>query len=156
MCGATCSAAGAPPKLKCQRSPSGASWPWCRPCSNPTSTVPALPTLSRPNKWPRRGERPRVAWNEDKNLFLDKEDHIWIPPSVTDLQQRVCIIALQGAAGNRRIEATTKVVRDVFAWSTLENDVNTFAPACIHFLSADGSVVPRQLGSALHTEKPKS
>ncbi|ETV74095.1 hypothetical protein H257_11397 [Aphanomyces astaci] len=63
------------------------------------------------------GETPPtgVAWNEDKNLFLDKEDRIWIPPSATDLQQRVCIIAHQGAAGHRRIEATTKAVRDGFA-----------------------------------------
>ncbi|ETV64041.1 hypothetical protein H257_19017 [Aphanomyces astaci] len=38
----------------------------------------------------KRGETPPtgVAWNEDKNLFLDKEDRIWIPPSATDLQQR--------------------------------------------------------------------
>ncbi|RHY81976.1 hypothetical protein DYB31_009085, partial [Aphanomyces astaci] len=43
----------------------------------------------------KRGETPPtgVAWNEDKNLFLDKEDGIWIPPSAMYLQQRVCIIA---------------------------------------------------------------
>ncbi|KAF0757346.1 hypothetical protein AaE_004292, partial [Aphanomyces astaci] len=61
----------------------------------------------------------------------------------------------QGAAGHRRIEATTKAVRDVFAWSTLEDDVKTFVQACIHCLSVDGSVVPRPLGSALHAEKPQ-
>ncbi|RHY04367.1 hypothetical protein DYB28_002646 [Aphanomyces astaci] len=61
----------------------------------------------------------------------------------------------QGAAGYRRIEATTEAVRDVFAWSTLEADVKTFVQACIHCLSVDGSVVPRPLGSALHAEKPQ-
>ncbi|KAF0750247.1 hypothetical protein AaE_006783, partial [Aphanomyces astaci] len=105
----------------------------------------------------KRGETPPtgVAWNEGKNLFLDKKDRIWIPPSATDLQQRVCIIAHQGAAGHRRIEATTKAVRDVFGWSTLEDDVKTFVQACIRCLSVDGSVVPRPLGSALHAEKPQ-
>ncbi|RHZ29993.1 hypothetical protein DYB37_011664 [Aphanomyces astaci] len=69
--------------------------------------------------------------------------------------QWVCIIAHQGAAGHRQIEATTKAVRDVFASTTLEADVKTFVQACIHCLSVDGSVVPRPLGSALHAEKPQ-
>ncbi|ETV66265.1 hypothetical protein H257_17234 [Aphanomyces astaci] len=76
----------------------------------------------------KRGE------NEFKNLFLDKENRISIPPSATDLQQRVCIIAHQGTAGHRRIEATTK-------------------PSAI--LSVDSSVVSHPLGSALHAEKPQ-
>ncbi|RHY58571.1 hypothetical protein DYB38_014314, partial [Aphanomyces astaci] len=71
-----------------------------------------------------------VAWNEDKNMFLDKEDRIWIPPSATDLQS-----------------------------GTLEADVKTKPTstnsACIHCLSVYDSVVPRPLGSALHAEKPQ-
>ncbi|ETV66651.1 hypothetical protein H257_16955 [Aphanomyces astaci] len=98
----------------------------------------------------KRGETPPAgeACNENKNLFLNKEDRIWIPQSATDLQQRVCIIAHQGAVGHRRIEATTKAVRDGFAWSTLKVDVKTFVQTCC--LGVDDSVVPCPLGSALH------
>ncbi|KAH9150223.1 hypothetical protein AeRB84_006900, partial [Aphanomyces euteiches] len=98
---------------------------------------------------------PDVTWNEDKNPHLDKEDRIWIPPTATDLQQRICIIGHQGAAGHRRIEATTKAVSDVFTWATLDADVKAFVQACIHCLSVDGAIVPRPLGSALHAEKPQ-
>ncbi|KAH9108009.1 hypothetical protein AeMF1_016707, partial [Aphanomyces euteiches] len=98
---------------------------------------------------------PDVTWNEDKNLHLDKEDRIWIPPTATDLQQRICIIGHQGAAGHRRIEATTKAVSDVFTWATLDADVKAFVQACIHCLSVDGAIVPRPLGSALHADKPQ-
>ncbi|KAF0730914.1 hypothetical protein Ae201684_011796 [Aphanomyces euteiches] len=98
---------------------------------------------------------PDVTWNEDKNLHLDKEGRIWIPPTATDLQQRICIIGHQGAAGHRRIEATTKAVSDVFTWATLDADVKAFVQTCIHCLSVDGAIVPRPLGSALHAEKPQ-
>ncbi|KAF0731194.1 hypothetical protein Ae201684_011457 [Aphanomyces euteiches] len=98
---------------------------------------------------------PDVTWNEDKNLHLDKEDRIWIPPTATDLQQRICIIVHQGTAGHRRIEATTKAVSDIFTWATLDADVKAFVQACIHCLSVDGAIVPRPLGSALHAEKPQ-
>ena len=87
-----------------------------------------------------------VTWNEDKDVYLNKEDRLWIPPTATDLQQRICIIGHQGAAGHRRIDATTKAVRDIFTWPTLDTDVKSFVQACIHCLSVDGAVVPRPLG----------
>ena len=79
---------------------------------------------------------------------------IWVPDQAVDLQQRLCVIAHQGAAGHRRIAATTKSVADKFVWATLAQDVATFARACLHCLHVDGEMVPRPLGSALHAEKP--
>ena len=71
-----------------------------------------------------------------------------------DLQQRLCVIAHQGASGHRRIAATTKAVADKFMWKTLVTDVEAFVRACLHCMCVDGEMVPRPLGSALHAEKP--
>ncbi|KAH9086321.1 hypothetical protein LEN26_020213, partial [Aphanomyces euteiches] len=70
------------------------------------------------------------------------------------LQQRLCVIAHQGAAGHRRVAATVKSVSDKFWWATLAQDVETFVKACLHRMQVDGDVVPRPLGSALHAENP--
>ncbi|KAH9089265.1 hypothetical protein Ae201684P_001468 [Aphanomyces euteiches] len=157
--GVTCSADGVlRHKHLLQQPPSDNCWLWCRRCNKPTLTGRRRRRLSRPNDQQSKGGEnppPDVTWNEDKNLHLDKEGRIWIPPTATDLQQRICIIGHQGAAGHRRIEATTKAVSDVFTWATLDADVKAFVQTCIHCLSVDGAIVPRPLGSALHAEKPQ-
>jgi hypothetical protein len=95
-----------------------------------------------------------VEWDEDALFFTNMEGRIWIPDAAVDLQQRICVIAHQGASGHRRIAATTKSVSDKFVWKTLSTDVEAFVRACLHCLCIDGKVVPRPLGSALHAEKP--
>ncbi|KAH9120335.1 hypothetical protein AeMF1_007463 [Aphanomyces euteiches] len=85
---------------------------------------------------------------------MDDQGRIWVPDDAVDLQQRLCVIAHQGAAGHRRVAATVKSVSDKFWWATLAQDVETFVKACLNCMQVDGDVVPRPLGSALHTEKP--
>ncbi|KAH9105630.1 hypothetical protein AeMF1_018616 [Aphanomyces euteiches] len=85
---------------------------------------------------------------------MDDQGRIWVPDDAVDLQQRLCVIAHQGAAGHRRVAATVKSVSDKFRWATLAQDVETFVKACLHCMQVDGDVVPRPLGSTLHAEKP--
>ncbi|RLO07140.1 hypothetical protein DYB28_008600 [Aphanomyces astaci] len=91
----------------------------------------------------KRGETPPtgVAWNEDKNLFLDKEDRIWIPPSATDLQQRVCIIAHQrhrGPSTNRsHDQGRPRCLRLEHPRSRCQDQ------ACIHCLNKDQEEVKK-------------
>ncbi|ETV95908.1 hypothetical protein H310_10573 [Aphanomyces invadans] len=110
----------------------------------------------RPNVIFGRGETipPGVAWSEEDSYYMDPDGRIWVQDGAVDLQQRLCVIAHQGAAGHRRIATTTKSVSDVFIWTTLAQDVDTFVRACLQCLQVDGDVVPRPLGSALHAEKP--
>ncbi|KAH9108266.1 hypothetical protein LEN26_014132 [Aphanomyces euteiches] len=95
-----------------------------------------------------------VFWDEDVAFFVDQDGRIWIPDNAVDLQQRLCVIAHQGASGHRRIVATIKPVSDKFVWKSLSTDVEAFVRACLHCLCIDGNMVPRPLGSALHAEKP--
>ncbi|KAF0718358.1 Aste57867_1739 [Aphanomyces stellatus] len=95
-----------------------------------------------------------VAWNEEHSFYMDADDRVWVPDTAVDLQQRLCVIAHQGAAGHRRIAATTQSVADKFVWATLAQAVDTFVRGCLHCLQVDGDVVPRPMGSALHAEKP--
>ncbi|KAH9120903.1 hypothetical protein AeMF1_007124 [Aphanomyces euteiches] len=85
---------------------------------------------------------------------MDDQGRIWVPDDAVDLQQRLCVIAHQGAAGHRRVAATVKSVSDMFWWATLAQDVETFVKACLHCMQVDRDVVHRPLGSALHAEKP--
>jgi len=95
-----------------------------------------------------------VAFDNDTHFYVDRNGRIWIPDGAVDLQQRLCVIAHQGASGHRRIAATTKAVADKFMWKTLVTDVEAFVRACLHCMCVDGEMVPRPLGSALHAEKP--
>ncbi|KAH9086029.1 hypothetical protein Ae201684P_005725 [Aphanomyces euteiches] len=97
---------------------------------------------------------PGVAWSDEDSFHMDDQGRIWVPDDAVDLQQRLCVIAHQGAAGHRRVAATVKSVSDKFWWATLAQDVETFVKACLHSMQVDGDVVPRPLGSALHAEKP--
>ncbi|KAF0742575.1 hypothetical protein Ae201684P_008386 [Aphanomyces euteiches] len=97
---------------------------------------------------------PSVAWSNEDSFHIDDQGRIWVPDDAVDLQQRLCVIAHQGAAGHRRVAATVKSVSDKFWWATLAQDVETFVKACLHCMQVDGDVVPRPLGSALHAEKP--
>ncbi|KAF0749922.1 hypothetical protein AaE_006887, partial [Aphanomyces astaci] len=95
-----------------------------------------------------------VEWDDDSHFYVDPDGRIWIPDGAVDLQQRICVIAHQGASGHRRIAATTKSVSDKFVWKTLSTDVEAFVCACLHCLCIDGDMVPCPLGSTLHAEKP--
>ncbi|KAH9135325.1 hypothetical protein AeRB84_019220, partial [Aphanomyces euteiches] len=97
---------------------------------------------------------PGVAWSDEDSFHMDDQGRIWVPDDAVDLQQRLSVIAHQGAAGRRRVAATVKSVSDKFWWATLAQDVETFVKACLHCMQVDGDVVPRPLGSALHAEKP--
>jgi hypothetical protein len=86
-------------------------------------------------------------------LFTDPSDQFW-GAVATQVPQRLCVIAHQGASGHRRIAVTTKSVAANFIWKTLEADVEKFVRGCLHCKCVDGDMIPRSLGSALHAEKP--
>ncbi|ETV90961.1 hypothetical protein H310_14305 [Aphanomyces invadans] len=78
---------------------------------------------------------------------------IWDPDKAVDLQQKICIIAHQGAAGYRGVDVTQKGVLDRFDWATAKEDIKAFVGGCLHCLCVDGVVVPRPWGAALHAER---
>ncbi|KAH9150500.1 hypothetical protein AeRB84_006672 [Aphanomyces euteiches] len=75
---------------------------------------------------------PGVAWSDEDSFHIDDQGRIWVPDVAVDLQQRLCVIAHQGAAGHRRVAVTVKSVSDKFWWATLAQDVETFVKACLH------------------------
>ncbi|ETV82617.1 hypothetical protein H257_05195 [Aphanomyces astaci] len=93
-----------------------------------------------------------VDW-DDSHFYVDPEGRIWIPDGAVDLQQRIGVIAHQGASGHRRIAATTKSASDKFVWTTLSTDVETCVCVCLHCLCIDREMVPSPLGSSLHAKK---
>ncbi|OQR97894.1 hypothetical protein THRCLA_06835 [Thraustotheca clavata] len=96
----------------------------------------------------------RVTWDKEQGYFVNKSGKIWIPEGARDLQQRLCIIAHQGAAGHRGVSATTDALLSKFDWKSARADVKTFIQGCLHCLCIDGEVVPRPRGSALHAGCP--
>ncbi|KAH9110401.1 hypothetical protein AeMF1_014779, partial [Aphanomyces euteiches] len=80
---------------------------------------------------------PGVAWSNEDSFHMDDQGRIWVPDDAVDLQQRLCVIAHQGAAGHRRVAATVKSVSDKFWWATLAQDVETFVKACLHCMQVD-------------------
>ncbi|KAF0707228.1 hypothetical protein AaE_013713 [Aphanomyces astaci] len=70
------------------------------------------------------------------------------------MQARICVVAHAGAAGHRRVQATTESVSEVFEWTTLKTDVKNFVTACLHCMVVDGESIPRPWGEALHATKP--
>ncbi|KAH9150968.1 hypothetical protein AeRB84_006310 [Aphanomyces euteiches] len=85
---------------------------------------------------------------------VDMADRIWVPDDARDLQQRLCIIAHQGAAGHRGVAATTEVLLSKFEWKVARSNVKAFIQGCLHCLCIDGEIVPRPWGSALHAQRP--
>ncbi|ETV91151.1 hypothetical protein H310_14162 [Aphanomyces invadans] len=83
-----------------------------------------------------------VTWNDDIKFYVTPNDKIWFPDVDLDLQQRLCVIAHQGAAGHRCVAATTQSVAAKFEWTTLKADVTGFVTRCLHCMCVDGDMVP--------------
>ncbi|ETV76454.1 hypothetical protein H257_09473 [Aphanomyces astaci] len=105
--------------------------------------------------WKAAGEDvPNVTWSVSDGYYVTATGKIWIPEAAVDLQQRICIIAHQGAAGHRGVGVTTQGVLERFEWRTAKEDLNAFVGSCLHCLCVDGTMVPRPWGAALHAERP--
>ncbi|KAH9090430.1 hypothetical protein Ae201684P_014232 [Aphanomyces euteiches] len=76
------------------------------------------PLQSREFKWPSMDEIVQLqrahpdretmsTWDETLKCFVTPASKTWIPDDAIDLQVRVCVVAHAGAAGHRRIYATT-------------------------------------------------
>ncbi|ETV66293.1 hypothetical protein H257_17196 [Aphanomyces astaci] len=76
------------------------------------------------------------------------------PNDAVDMQARICVVAHVGAAGHRRVQATTLSVSEVFEWTTLKTNVKNFVTAFLHCMVVDVESVPRPWGEALHATKP--
>ncbi|KAF0729338.1 hypothetical protein Ae201684_013084 [Aphanomyces euteiches] len=87
------------------------------------------PLQSREFKWPSMDEIVQLqrahpdretmsTWDETLKCFVTPASKIWIPDDAIDLQVRVCVVAHAGAAGHRRIDATTASVEEMFEWRT--------------------------------------
>ncbi|KAH9109322.1 hypothetical protein AeMF1_015599 [Aphanomyces euteiches] len=122
------------------------------------------PLQSREFKWPSMDEIVQLlrahpdretmsTWDETLKCFVTPASKIWIPDDAIDLQVRVCVVAHAGAAGHRRIDATTASVEEMFEWRTTKADVKGFVSACLHCIVVDGESVPRPWGEALHATK---
>ncbi|ETV98504.1 hypothetical protein H310_08643 [Aphanomyces invadans] len=56
---------------------------------------------------------PGVTWNDDIKFYVTPGDKIWVPDDDLDLQQRLCVITHQGAAGHRRVAAKMHLSRGI-------------------------------------------
>lgn len=128
--------------------------------------IPELPSSSATDfDWPTSTE---VADEQSKaedeqppdlelsdGLWRNPSGSVWIPDRCSDLQIRLCIIAHTGPAGHRGRDATERVMRKYYFWSTMTTDIRTFVQACIHCLSTiGGGKVPRPFGPAVHGTSP--
>ncbi|KAF0735458.1 hypothetical protein Ae201684P_022368 [Aphanomyces euteiches] len=123
------------------------------------------PLQSREFKWPSMDEIVQLqrahpdretmsTRDETLKCFVAPASKIWIPDDAIDLQVRVCVVAHAGAAGHRRIDATTASVEEMFEWRTTKTDVKSFVSACLHCMVVDGESMPQPWGEALHATKP--
>lgn len=73
----------------------------------------------------------------------------------SDLQLRLCIIALIGAVGLPGHIATERALKTVFKLSTLAEDFRAFGRACINCLSSTiGEKIPLPFVTAVHGTSP--
>ena len=91
--------------------------------------------------------------DRDRNVRVNQTGSVWIPESARDLQLRIMVISHMGHGGHRGRKATRQIVETEFFWSGMQDMINEFVGGCLHCLRADGSVVPRPLGEALHATK---
>jgi Integrase zinc binding domain len=91
------------------------------------------------------------------SIVASSSGSAWIPIDVVELQLRLWMLALTGAGGHRGVDSTFTAISAYFLWTTRRSDVSDFAQMCIHCLATTGgSRVPRNLGEALHADKPNS
>jgi hypothetical protein len=92
---------------------------------------------------------------DDFGIYHDKTGKVWLPPSATELLQRLCIVAHCGQAGHRGHDATLRVLQDVFVCANLSNFVQAFLDACLLCPHVKGGrVVRRPWGEKLRGKWP--
>ena len=99
-------------------------------------------------KWPklnamrRSQKKSKNDLKHRKDLFLGADDklwklkngRIWIPNEDLELQLKVIVTSHCGSIGHRGIEATRSILKENFAWGTLDQDVEELVKGCLHCL----------------------
>lgn len=89
------------------------------------------------------------------HLYRTHISAIWIPEVAEDLQLHLCITAHTAPCGHRVSETTEDPLQDMFYWSTILKDAETFVRSCIHCISTlGGGKVPRLFCPAANDTTP--
>ncbi len=99
-------------------------------------------------------ERPSDAKHRGDDVWLVGE-RIWVPDADDELQLRLLVVAHCGTAGHRGVESTADIVRETYAWQTVDADAAAFVADCVHCLMAKtGQKVRRPYAPTLHATHP--
>ncbi|KAJ8530520.1 hypothetical protein ON010_g14393 [Phytophthora cinnamomi] len=71
---------------------------------------PAAATSTAPNS----ATKHKLHWDSSSEIFRDERERVWIPPTATNFQTRLCIVAHTGVAGHRGADTTLKHLREFF------------------------------------------
>ncbi|GMF43963.1 unnamed protein product [Phytophthora fragariaefolia] len=114
------------------------------------------PTLDEIRSAPQQQQtRPEgVSWSEERACFVADGDRVWIPHEISNISQRICVVAHAGRSGHRGERTTTASVAAWCWWPRLVDDVVQFVRSCIHCVATRDGREPRPYGAAIHATKP--
>jgi hypothetical protein len=92
-----------------------------------------------------------IHLDSKRNIWLTKNEKIWIPDRATHLQICICVMAHARLNGHSTAEKTYQIVRERFEWTSMKADIETFCNQCLHCIGGRlGKKIPRPLSSTLH------
>ena len=115
-------------------------------------------------EWPNLDHIRRSQRNESartmRALTLDQEEalwkqdgQIWISCDDAELKLNLIVISHCRSVGNRGADATKTILKEIYAWKYMDDDVDKFVQSCFHcILSRTGEIIPRPLASAVNGE----
>ena len=100
-------------------------------------------------------QRPSQRFVQGRYRVANKDGARWVPDPDKGLQVLLYAAAHQGVSGHRRKKATLQRLQKVVFWTKMEEDVGRWQDSCLQCIKlADGTSIPRPLGTSLVAERP--
>lgn len=114
--------------------------------------------------WPDAADisKEQHGHEEEASDLVKKSDAVWmidgktwIPDACPELQLKLLVISHCGRSGHRGREATLSILKEGYAWKSMEQDCNEFVSMCLHCLTGKtGHKIPRPISTTIHASKP--